>query len=61
MNAGYTTFSVYSGSANEVKKLLNKELENIHKWLLANKLTLKCLKNEIYDHWISSEIVKNSQ
>ena len=61
MHAGGTTFSVYSGSANEVEKLLNKELENIRKWLLANKLTLKCLKNGIYDHWTSSEIVKNSQ
>ena len=41
-----TNFAVYGGSATEVENLLNKELENIQKWLLVNRLTLNVEKTK---------------
>ena len=40
-------------NSQEIEKNLNSELENVHKWLLVNKLTLNVKKTEyIYDYWI---------
>ena len=46
MYADDTNFTVCGGSIINLEKALNKELENIHKWLLANKLTLNVEKKE---------------
>ena len=41
-----TNFAVYGGSATEVENLLKKELENIQKWLLVNRLTVNVEKTK---------------
>ena len=46
MYADDTNFTVYGRSANKVEKSLNKEIENIHKWLLTNRLTPNVEKTE---------------
>ena len=40
MYADDTNVTVVGKTGEEIEKSLNSELENIHKWLLANKLTL---------------------
>ena len=53
MYADNTNLTVCGETAKEIEKNLNSELENVHKWLLVNKLTLNVKKTEyIYDYWI---------
>jgi hypothetical protein len=40
MFADDTNISTYGTSAVEIQEHLNHDLENIHQWLLANRLTL---------------------
>ena len=47
-----------SASAESVEKLetqLNSELDNIYRWLVANRLTLNVFQNGIYDYWLPSQ------
>ena len=46
MYADDTNITVVGKTGEEIEKSLNSELENIHKWLLANKLTLNVNKTE---------------
>ena len=46
MYADDTNITVVGKTSEEIEKSLNSELENIHKWLLANKLTLNVNKTE---------------
>lgn len=46
MFADDTNISTNGKSADEVEYKLNIDLEKIHKWLLANKLTLNKEKTE---------------
>ena len=41
-----TNITVVGKTGEEIEQSSNSELENIHKWLLANKLTLKVNKTE---------------
>jgi hypothetical protein len=56
MYADDTNITVRSSSLIHVEEALNSELENIHHWLLSNKLTLNVEKNRIYDHWNMSKV-----
>ena len=46
MYADNTNITVVGKTSNEIEESLNSELENSHKWLLANKLTLNVNKTE---------------
>ena len=46
MYADDTSLSVSSESASDINISLNKELESVHVWLTANKLTLNIEKTE---------------
>jgi hypothetical protein len=46
MFADDTNISTYGTSAVEIQAHLNHDLENIHQWLLANRLTLNKEKTE---------------
>ena len=46
MYADDTNITVVGKTGEEIEKSLNSELENIHKWLQANKLTLNVNKTE---------------
>ena len=46
MYADDTNLTVCGETAKEIEKNLNSELENVHKWLLVNKLTLNVKKTE---------------
>ena len=53
MYADDTNLTVCGETDKEIEKNLNSELENVHKCLLVNKLTLNVKKTEyIYDYWI---------
>ena len=41
-----TNISTHGDTGNEVQERLNADLENVHQWLLANKLTLNKQKTE---------------
>ena len=46
MFAHDTNLSCQGKSSSEVKNMSNTDLENVHKWLIANKLTLNEEKTE---------------
>ena len=46
MYADDTNLSVTGESASDIEVRLNTELENVHEWLTANKLTLNTEKTE---------------
>ena len=46
MYADDTNITVRSSSLTYLEEALNDELENIHQWLLSNKLTLNVKKTE---------------
>jgi hypothetical protein len=46
MFADDTNISTHGSSKVEIQKHLNQDLENIHQWLLVNKLTLNKQKTE---------------
>ena len=46
MFADDTNLSCHSKSSSEVENMINTDLENVHKWLIANKLTLNEEKTE---------------
>ncbi|CAB4042884.1 Hypothetical predicted protein, partial [Paramuricea clavata] len=46
MFADDTNISTHGSSAAEIQEQLNHDLDNIHQWLLANKLTLNKEKTE---------------
>ena len=46
MFADDTNISCCGGSSVEVEQKLNTDLENVHKWLISNKLTLNVEKTE---------------
>ena len=46
MDADDTNLSVTGESASDIEVRLNTELENVHEWLTANKLTLNTEKTE---------------
>ena len=46
MFADDTNLTVEAKSSNEQQQMLNKDLENIHKWLVANRLSLNVDKTE---------------
>ena len=46
MFADDTNISTYGTSAVEIQQHLNHDLENVHQWLLANRLTLNKEKTE---------------
>ena len=46
MYADDTNITVRSSSLTHLEEALNSELENIHQWLLSNKLTLNVEKTE---------------
>ena len=46
MYADDTNLSVTGESASDIEVRLNTELENVHEWLTANKLTLNAEKTE---------------
>ncbi|CAB3993730.1 Hypothetical predicted protein [Paramuricea clavata] len=46
MTADDTNISTHGSSAAEIQEQLNHDLDNIHQWLLANKLTLNKEKTE---------------
>jgi hypothetical protein len=56
MYADDTSLTVCSDSINNLEEGLNSEMNNIHQWLLSNKLTLNIKKTRIYDHWNPSKI-----
>jgi hypothetical protein len=41
-----TNITVCSDSINNLEEALNSEMQNIHQWLLSNKLTLNIEKTE---------------
>ena len=45
MYADDTNLSVTGETASDIEMKINHELENVHDWLLANKLTLNIEKN----------------
>ena len=46
MFADDTNLSCHGKSSSEVESMINTDLENVHKWLIANKLTLNEEKTE---------------
>ena len=46
MFADDTNLTVQAKTLNELQQMLNKDLENIHKWLIANRLSLNVDKTE---------------
>ena len=50
-----TNLSCEGKSSPEVKQKLDVDLDNVHNWLMANKLTLNKEKNRVHDSWLSSE------
>ena len=46
MFADDTNISCCGGSSVEIEQKLNTDLENVHKWLISNKLTLNVEKTE---------------
>ncbi|CAB4034888.1 Hypothetical predicted protein, partial [Paramuricea clavata] len=46
MFADDTNISTHGDTGNEIQERLNADLENVHQWLLANKLTLNKQKTE---------------
>ena len=46
MFADDTNLSCQGKSSAEIEKKINTDLENVHKWLIANKLTLNQEKTE---------------
>ena len=46
MFADDTNISTHGDTGNEIQERLNADLENVHQWLLANKLTLNKQKKE---------------
>jgi hypothetical protein len=56
MHADDTNITARSSSLSNVEDSLNNELENIHQWLLSNKLTLNVEKNRLHDHWNRSRV-----
>jgi hypothetical protein len=51
MYADDTNITVGSDGLNNLEKTLNREMTNIHQWLVSNKLTLNIEKNRVYGHW----------
>ena len=50
------THLTYAGSSvDNIQFYLNQDLENVHNWLRANKLTLNMTKTGVYAHWIKAE------
>ena len=46
MFADHTNLSCHGKSSNEVENMINTDLENVHNWLIANKLTFNKEKTE---------------
>ena len=46
MFAGDTNLTCIGQNSNEIEIKLNEELENVHRWPTANKLTLNDKKTE---------------
>ena len=46
MFADYTNLTCTGKNSNEIEIKLDEELENVHRWLTANKLTLNYEKTE---------------
>ena len=53
MFADDTNVSTSAESVEKLETQLNLELDNIYRWLVANRLTLNVSKTE-YDYWLSS-------
>ena len=51
MFADDTNLSCQGKSTTEVENKINTDLENVHKWLIANKLTLNQEKTECTVCW----------
>ena len=61
MFADDTNISTCGKSVTEIQEHLNHDLENIHQWLLANKLTLIKKKTKyMHDHWLKTKVIKNN-
>jgi hypothetical protein len=48
MFADDTNLSCQGKSSTEIENKINTDLENVHKWLIANKLTLNQEKNGMH-------------
>ena len=50
MYAGDTSLTLSAYDPTTLEEKLNKDLDEVQKWLKSNKL-IKCQKDKIYDNW----------
>ena len=55
MFADDTSLSCDGSSSDEIEHKLNHDLEMVHIWLNANKLTLNRKKTRIHDYWLTAK------
>ena len=51
-----TNLTASANTIEDLEEILNNELDNVHSWLVANKLTLNVKKIWIYVNWDTIEI-----
>ena len=60
MFADDTNISTNGKTNDELQERINVDLENVHQWLLANKLTLNKDKTELHDYSLKTTNYKLS-
>ena len=55
MFADDTSLSCDGSSSDEIENKLNHDIEMVHIWLNANKLTLNRKKTRIHDYWLTAK------
>ena len=53
-----TNITAAGETINELETLVNSDLENLRKWLSANKLSLNATKAELID-WLTTDAITN--